>query len=82
MEKGLEQLSEEGVVQIFSVPTMGLKDPVLGAVGALQFEVLAHRLKAEELLLILLLKKMAFIKLWLLIKLNSFLFMLLLMVRI
>jgi peptide chain release factor 3 len=26
---------------------MGDKDPVLGAVGALQFEVLQHRLKAE-----------------------------------
>ena len=47
LEKGLEQLSEEGVVQIFQIPGLGLKDPILGAVGALQFEVLAHRLKAE-----------------------------------
>jgi peptide chain release factor 3 len=47
LEKGLEQLSEEGVVQIFYQPSLGFKDPYLGAVGALQFEVLAHRLRAE-----------------------------------
>ncbi len=47
LEKGLEQLSEEGVVQIFSQPNLGYKDPYLGAVGALQFEVLAHRLLSE-----------------------------------
>ncbi len=47
LEKGLEQLSEEGVVQIYRQKDMGNKDPVLGAVGALQFEVLQHRLKAE-----------------------------------
>lgn len=47
LQKGLEQLSEEGVVQIYRQRDMGDKDPVLGAVGALQFEVLQHRLKAE-----------------------------------
>ena len=47
LQKGLEQLSEEGVVQIYRQRGMGDKDPVLGAVGALQFEVLQHRLKAE-----------------------------------
>lgn len=47
LQKGLEQLSEEGVVQIYRQPGMGDKDPVLGAVGALQFEVLQHRLAAE-----------------------------------
>lgn len=47
LQKGLEQLSEEGVVQIYRQPGLGDKDPILGAVGALQFEVLQHRLKAE-----------------------------------
>ncbi|MBS1959982.1 MAG: peptide chain release factor 3 [Bdellovibrionales bacterium] len=47
LTKGLEQLSEEGVVQIYRQRGMGDKDPVLGAVGALQFEVLQHRLAAE-----------------------------------
>ena len=47
LQKGLEQLSEEGVVQIYRQRGFGDKDPVLGAVGALQFEVLQHRLAAE-----------------------------------
>lgn len=47
LQKGLEQLSEEGVVQIYRQRGMGDKDPVLGAVGALQFEVLQHRLASE-----------------------------------
>ena len=47
LQKGLEQLSEEGVVQIYRQRGLGDKDPVLGAVGALQFEVLQHRLKTE-----------------------------------
>lgn len=47
LQKGLDQLSEEGVIQIYRQPGMGDKDPVLGAVGALQFEVLKHRLLAE-----------------------------------
>jgi peptide chain release factor 3 len=47
LQKGLEQLSEEGVVQIYRQRGLGDKDPVLGAVGALQFEVLQHRLLSE-----------------------------------
>jgi peptide chain release factor 3 len=47
LQKGLDQLAEEGVVQVFRQRGMGDKDPVLGAVGALQFEVLQFRLKAE-----------------------------------
>lgn len=47
LKKGLDQLSEEGVVQVYKQRGFGDKDPVLGAVGALQFEVLQHRLKAE-----------------------------------
>jgi peptide chain release factor 3 len=47
LKKGLDQLAEEGVVQVYRQKGFGDKDPVLGAVGALQFEVLEHRLKAE-----------------------------------
>ncbi len=47
LQKGIEQLSEEGVVQIYRQRGYGDKDPILGAVGALQFEVLQHRLNAE-----------------------------------
>ncbi len=47
LKKGLEQLAEEGVVQVYRQRGLGDKDPILGAVGALQFEVLEHRLKAE-----------------------------------
>ena len=47
LQKGLEQLSEEGVVQVYRQRGLGDKDPILGAVGALQFEVLQHRLQAE-----------------------------------
>jgi peptide chain release factor 3 len=47
LKKGLDQLTEEGVVQIFFQPGRGESQPILGAVGALQFEVLQHRLKAE-----------------------------------
>lgn len=44
--KGLTQLAEEGVVQVF-YPTDGAREPYLGAVGPLQFEVFEARL-AEE----------------------------------
>lgn len=47
LKKGLDQLAEEGVVQVYRQRGFGDKDPVLGAVGALQFEVLQHRLAAE-----------------------------------
>jgi peptide chain release factor 3 len=44
--KGVEQLGEEGVVQIF-YPRTGVRDPILGAVGELQLEVFKHRLESE-----------------------------------
>src|SRR4051812_33425208 len=47
MEKGLEQLSEEGTIQIFQQLQMGMKDPIAGVVGALQFEVLQYRIEHE-----------------------------------
>ena len=45
LREGLRQLGEEGAVQVFS-PLFG-NDMILGAVGALQFEVVAHRLQSE-----------------------------------
>ncbi len=43
--KGLEQLSEEGATQLFK--PMRNNDLILGAVGILQFDVVAQRLKDE-----------------------------------
>jgi peptide chain release factor 3 len=45
--KGLEQLDEEGVVQVLRDPDFGDGDTVLAAVGQLQFDVFAHRLGSE-----------------------------------
>ncbi len=45
LQKGLAQLSEEGATQFFR-PLMS-NDLVLGAVGSLQFDVVAYRLKDE-----------------------------------
>jgi len=45
LQTGLEQLGEEGAIQVFK-PEMG-GAMLLGAVGQLQFEVVQHRLKAE-----------------------------------
>ncbi len=47
MEKGLEQLAEEGTIQIFQQLQMGMKDPIVGVVGQLQFEVLQYRIQHE-----------------------------------
>jgi peptide chain release factor 3 len=47
LKKGLEQLSEEGAVQVFFDRQRMERDPILGAVGVLQFEVIAHRLRGE-----------------------------------
>jgi len=43
--KGLQQLSEEGATQLFR--PLANNDLILGAVGVLQFDVVAHRLKGE-----------------------------------
>ncbi|MEZ5443392.1 MAG: peptide chain release factor 3 [Lysobacterales bacterium] len=45
LQKGLIQLCEEGATQVFK-PIMG-NDLILGAVGTLQFDVVAYRLKDE-----------------------------------
>lgn len=45
--KGITQLSEEGAIQVFKQPDIGVEEFIVGAVGALQFEVLEYRLKNE-----------------------------------
>ncbi len=45
LNKGLEQLTDEGVAQLFTKLANGQK--ILGTVGALQFEVIQYRLKSE-----------------------------------
>jgi len=47
LSKGLEQLTQEGLVQMFSEPHAGSAAPVLGAVGPLQFDVLKFRMQSE-----------------------------------
>jgi len=45
--QGLEQLLQEGVVQVFELRDAVQKTPLLAAVGPLQFEVVQYRLEAE-----------------------------------
>lgn len=45
LQKGLQQLSEEGATQVFM--PMRNNDLIVGAVGTLQFDVVAFRLKEE-----------------------------------
>ncbi len=47
LREGLKQLSEEGVVHVFEVPRGVGNELLLGTVGALQFEVVEHRMLAE-----------------------------------
>ncbi|MHB1676515.1 MAG: peptide chain release factor 3 [Sulfuriferula sp.] len=45
LQKGLQQLAEEGATQLFR--PMSSNDLILGAVGTLQFDVVAYRLEFE-----------------------------------
>jgi peptide chain release factor 3 len=45
--KGLEQLVEEGAIQILENPDALRKEPILAAVGQLQFDVVQYRIEAE-----------------------------------
>jgi peptide chain release factor 3 len=47
LQKGLKELSEEGAIQLFYDPVIGIQDPIIGVVGELQFEVLQYRLEDE-----------------------------------
>ncbi len=46
-ERGLCQLVEEGAVQMFHEPQAKRREPILGAVGELQFDVVRYRLQGE-----------------------------------
>ena len=45
--KGVEQIAQEGAIQIFREPNAGMESVIVGVVGVLQFEVLEYRLKNE-----------------------------------
>ncbi|MCH9722100.1 MAG: peptide chain release factor 3 [Actinomycetia bacterium] len=45
--KGIEQLEQEGVVQVLRSDRRGDQSPVLAAVGPMQFEVATHRMATE-----------------------------------
>lgn len=45
--KGVEQLGREGVVQLLADPTKSTLEPILAAVGELQFDVVKFRLESE-----------------------------------
>jgi small GTP-binding protein len=45
--RGIEQLEQEGVVQVLRSDLRGDQAPVLAAVGPMQFEVVQHRMGAE-----------------------------------
>ena len=46
-QKGIQQLQEEGAVQIMYSADEFIRDPILAAVGELQFEVVQFRMKSE-----------------------------------
>ena len=45
--KGLTQIEEEGAIQLFYPVDSGRREPILAAVGALQFDVVRFRLESE-----------------------------------
>jgi len=45
--KGITQLAEEGAIQVYRRPNIGVEELIIGVVGVLQFEVLEYRLKNE-----------------------------------
>ena len=45
--KGINQIAQEGAIQIFQEFNTGMEEIIVGVVGVLQFEVLEYRLKNE-----------------------------------
>ena len=45
--KGIEQIAQEGAIQIFQEINTGLEEIIVGVVGVLQFDVLKYRLENE-----------------------------------
>jgi peptide chain release factor 3 len=46
-QKGLSQIEEEGAIQLFYPVNTGSREPIMAAVGALQFDVVRFRLESE-----------------------------------
>ena len=45
--KGVEQIAQEGAIQIFKLPNSGMEEVIVGVVGTLQFDVFQYRMKSE-----------------------------------
>ena len=45
--KGMNQIAQEGAIQIFHEPESGMEEVIVGVVGVLQFDVLKYRLENE-----------------------------------
>ena len=45
--KGVEQIAQEGAIQIFKTPYTGMEEVIVGVVGTLPFDVLEYRLRSE-----------------------------------
>ena len=45
--KGINQIAQEGAIQIFQEYNMGMEEVIVGVVGVLQFDVLKYRLNNE-----------------------------------
>ena len=45
--KGINQIAQEGAIQIFQEFNTGMEEIIVGVVGVLQFEVLTYRLQNE-----------------------------------
>ncbi len=45
--KGIEQIAQEGAIQIFQEYNTGMEEIIVGVVGVLQFDVLKYRLNNE-----------------------------------
>ena len=43
----MEQIAQEGAIQIFKTPYSGMEEVIVGVVGTLQFDVLEYRLRSE-----------------------------------
>ncbi len=45
--KGMQQIAQEGAIQIFEEPNGSMEETIVGVVGVLQFDVLRYRLENE-----------------------------------
>ena len=45
--KGIEQIAQEGAIQIFKIPHLGMEEAIIGVVGTLQFDVFRYRMENE-----------------------------------